>query len=58
MMFAAALTYTNTFGRKGFAWEACDEPSKHYWRRLARLAWDIFNNTGVGEPPKTITHTS
>jgi hypothetical protein len=43
MMFAASLAYTNTFGRKGFAWEACDEQSKVYWRRLAQLAWDVFN---------------
>lgn len=43
MMFGASLAFTNTFGRKGFAWEACDEPSKLYWRRLARLAWDVFN---------------
>lgn len=43
MMFAAALAYTNTIGKKGWAWEACDEQSKQYWRKLAMLAWNVFN---------------
>jgi hypothetical protein len=56
MMFAASLAYTNTFGRKGFAWEACDEQSKAYWRRLARLAWDVFNQpSSVSDPAKPIS---
>lgn len=53
MMFAAALAYTNTFGRKGWSWESCDEESKNYWRRLAKLAWDVFNQpSGGGEPAR------
>ena len=52
MMFAAALAYTNTFGRKGWAWEACDEHSKTYWRNLAKLAWSIFNQP-TGAHPET-----
>ncbi len=44
MMFAAALAYTNTIGKKGWAWEACDERSKQYWRKLAMLAWSVFNH--------------
>jgi len=44
MMFAAALAFTNTIGKKGWAWETCDERSKQYWRQLAKLAWDIFNS--------------
>ena len=43
MMFAAALAFTNTIGRRGWAWEQCDEQTKHYWRTLARHAWTIFN---------------
>ena len=55
MMFAASLAYTNTFGRKGWAWEACDEQSKDFWRRLARLAWDVFNQPStVADPAKPI----
>ena len=43
MMFAAALAFTNTIGRKGWAWDSCDDQSKNYWRHIARLAWDVFN---------------
>ena len=43
MMFAAALAFTNTIGRKGWAWEACDERTKHYWRNIAKHAWNVFN---------------
>lgn len=45
MMFAAALVFTNTIGKKGWAWEACDEQTKEYWRRLAKRAWNIFNDS-------------
>ena len=43
MMFAAALAFTNTIGRKGWAWEQCDEQTKQYWRNMAKHAWSIFN---------------
>lgn len=42
IMFAAALAFTNNIGRKGWAWESCDEPSKQYWRNIARHARDLF----------------
>lgn len=47
MMFAAALAFTNTIGRKGWAWEACDENTKHYWRKIAKHAWNVFNRPAV-----------
>jgi hypothetical protein len=47
MMFAAALAFTNTIGRKGWAWEACDEKTKHYWRNIAKHAWNVFNRPAV-----------
>jgi hypothetical protein len=43
MMYAAALAFTNTIGRKGWAWELVDEETKIYWRNLAKLARDIFD---------------
>lgn len=42
MMFAAALAFTNTIGRKGWAWEACDEQTKEYWRRIAMHVWNVY----------------
>lgn len=55
MMFAAALAYTNTIGKKGWAWEACDEQSKRYWRNLAMLAWNVFNQRASCDgPDKTL----
>lgn len=55
MMFAAALAYTNTIGKKGWAWEACDEQSKRYWRNLAMLAWNVFNQRpSCDGPDKTL----
>ena len=47
MMFAAALAFTNTIGRKGWAWEPCDENTKHYWRKIAKHAWNVFNRPAV-----------
>ena len=46
MMFAAALAFTNTIGRKGWAWEACDEQAKNYWRNVAKLSWNVFHRPG------------
>lgn len=43
IMFAAALAYTNTIGRKGWSWSQCDEQTKAYWRNIAKHAWVIFN---------------
>jgi hypothetical protein len=43
LMWAAALAFTNTIGRKGWAWERCDDETKQYWRNMARHAWTIFN---------------
>ena len=47
IMFAAALAYTNNIGRKGWAWESCDEASKQYWRNIARHAWNLFAESNV-----------
>jgi len=47
MMFAAALAYTNNIGRKGWAWELCDENTKQYWRQIARHAWNVFNQSNA-----------
>ncbi len=55
MMFAAALQYTNTFGRRGWAWEGCDEQSKSYWRSLAKLAWSVFNQPTGAQPQAKLT---
>ncbi len=44
LMFAAALAFTNTIGRKGWAWDACDEKTKHYWRNVAKHARNVFNS--------------
>lgn len=43
MMFGASLAFTNMIGRKGWAWDACDEQTKQYWRKIAQYAWNIFN---------------
>jgi hypothetical protein len=43
LLFGSALAFTNTIGRKGWAWNACDEQTKQYWRKIARYAWNIFN---------------
>jgi hypothetical protein len=50
MMFAAALAFTNTIGRKGWAWDECDDRTKEYWRNMAKHARDIFDepNQNVG----------
>jgi hypothetical protein len=45
MMFAASLAFTNTIGRKWWAWESCDEEAKQFWRKMARRAWIIFNRS-------------
>ena len=43
LLFGAALAFTNTIGRKGWAWDVCDEQTKQYWRKIARYAWNVFN---------------
>jgi len=43
LLFGASLAFTNTIGRKGWAWDACDERTKQYWRQIARYAWNVFN---------------
>jgi hypothetical protein len=43
MMFAAALAFTNTIGRKGWAWDECDDRTKEYWRNMAKHARAIFD---------------
>lgn len=45
IMFAAALAYTNNIGRKGWAWELCDDAGKQYWRKIARHAWELFSHS-------------
>jgi hypothetical protein len=42
IMFAAALAFTNTIGRKGWAWEACDEQTKQYWRNIAKHVRNVL----------------
>lgn len=42
IMYAAALAFTNTIGRKGWAWEACDEQTKQYWRNIAKHVRNVF----------------
>ena len=42
LMFAAALGFTNSIGRRGWSWDLCDEKSKEYWRNIARLSRDVF----------------
>jgi hypothetical protein len=39
ILFAAALAFTNSIGRKGWSWEACDAQTQHYWRNIARMVW-------------------
>ena len=43
LLFGAALAFTNTIGRKGWSWDACDEQTKQYWRNIAQYARNIFN---------------
>jgi hypothetical protein len=43
MLFGASLAFTNMIGRKGWAWDACDEKTKEYWRNIVQYAWNIFN---------------
>ncbi len=43
MMYAAALAFTDTIGRSGWAWELCDEETKDYWRNIAALVQRVFD---------------
>jgi hypothetical protein len=45
LMYAAALAFTNTIGRKGWAWELCDDETKQFWRNMAHHAWNIFSGS-------------
>ena len=45
IMYAAALAFTNNIGRKGWAWEQCDEKTKDYWRNIARITRGVFQDT-------------
>jgi ABC-type Fe3+ transport system substrate-binding protein len=50
MMYAAALAFTNSIGRKGWAWEACDEQTKEYWRKIAKHVKNILNSSNEATP--------
>lgn len=56
IMFAAALAFTNTIGRKGWAWEQCDEQTKQYWRNMAKHAWTIFHEESHDQATQNDTH--
>jgi hypothetical protein len=50
IMFAASLAFTNTIGRKWWAWDACDERTKQYWRNIAKHVWIVFNRSSKTVP--------
>jgi hypothetical protein len=50
MMYAAALAFTNSIGRRGWAWEACDEQTKEYWRKIAKHVKNVFKSSNESTP--------
>jgi hypothetical protein len=50
LMYAAALAFTNTIGKKGWAWAACDQQTKQYWRTIANHVRNVFKGSSEARP--------